>query len=426
MSVAGAVALITGTTIGAGSLALPSAALPAGFEPTAAVLLGTWALLLGEGLLLAEVNVALMRRRGDGSDTSTVTLAEMAGATLGPGGAALTTLLYLLLTYTVMVAYDVKLTELFGGSDAAPTAFTLFVGWLLVVGGRSGAVRALRPAMLGLLLSFVVLCAAGSAAGDPANLARSDWAGAGEVMPIAFLAMVFHKLVPTICSALGGDLGRIRTALGVGSLVPLGMLLTWSGVCLSIVPGGTGAGVGLDPLEIISTTGGPVLHAAIPAFTLGAVATSYLGNALHLSDFGRAQLRALGGRNHRAGNDARRDEAGGVRPVAALSVLMAVAPPLYVTYQHPADFLRIVEWVGAYGMTVLFGLLPPLMYLSLRQQSQEEATSEQPAWRTRGESALLGSMALASFSVAALHAQHDEAAAEVVQIAQAAMASVFG
>ena len=49
----GAVALITGSTIGAGMLALPAVTAPAGIVPTSVALVACWALLTLDALLLA-------------------------------------------------------------------------------------------------------------------------------------------------------------------------------------------------------------------------------------------------------------------------------------------------------------------------------------------------------------------------------------
>jgi amino acid permease len=68
-----------------------------------------------EALLLAEVNVAIMRERdeyrlvhGRGHSPVTISLSEMAGRTLGPVGAKCTTVTYLFLSTTLLVAYIAK------------------------------------------------------------------------------------------------------------------------------------------------------------------------------------------------------------------------------------------------------------------------------------------------------------------------------
>jgi tyrosine-specific transport protein len=84
------VALITGSTVGAGMLALPAVTAPAGFGPTAAGLVALWGVLLLEALLLAEVNLALMGAEGEegggGGPRGVVTLRQMAEQTLGVAG----------------------------------------------------------------------------------------------------------------------------------------------------------------------------------------------------------------------------------------------------------------------------------------------------------------------------------------------------
>ena len=69
-----------------------------------------------EALLLAEVNVAIMRERdeyrlvhGRGHSPVTISLSDMAGRTLGPAGAKCTAVTYLLLSFTLLVV---------GGGDA--------------------------------------------------------------------------------------------------------------------------------------------------------------------------------------------------------------------------------------------------------------------------------------------------------------------
>jgi hypothetical protein len=64
-----------------------------------------------------------------------------------------------------------------------------------------------------LLLLFGVILTAGAAqAGLPASLASgtADWAALEPAVPIMFLALVYHDLVPVIVDYLGGDRQNIR------------------------------------------------------------------------------------------------------------------------------------------------------------------------------------------------------------------------
>jgi len=53
--VASAISLVSGTTVGAGILALASVSQKPGFVPSAICLIGTWILMASTGLLIAEV-----------------------------------------------------------------------------------------------------------------------------------------------------------------------------------------------------------------------------------------------------------------------------------------------------------------------------------------------------------------------------------
>ena len=69
-SVAGSIALVAGTTVGAGILALPAVTQDAGYLPSSAVILGCWAFSCVTGLLLAETNIRLMCALGRGQSVS--------------------------------------------------------------------------------------------------------------------------------------------------------------------------------------------------------------------------------------------------------------------------------------------------------------------------------------------------------------------
>ena len=56
-TVLGSAALVAGTTVGAGILALPAKTLAAGLAPTATLLVGGWVFMAATGLLIAEVEL---------------------------------------------------------------------------------------------------------------------------------------------------------------------------------------------------------------------------------------------------------------------------------------------------------------------------------------------------------------------------------
>lgn len=67
-SVLGAMAMVTSSTVGAGILALPSVTAPAGFAPSATMMLSCWLLLAIEALCIAEVNCGVRDRMNAGEE----------------------------------------------------------------------------------------------------------------------------------------------------------------------------------------------------------------------------------------------------------------------------------------------------------------------------------------------------------------------
>lgn len=283
-SVLSAVALIVGSSVGAGVLALPAVSAPAGLAPSAVALVGVWALLTAEALLIAEVNLSLLgakkrerRARGGGrggasepgvdfadeadEEDAIVTLREMAHETLGERGGHFVAAAYLALSYSLMVAYISKAGELVssaldpllllsaasvvsggGSSDAAVSAsasslgsvspatgaalFTAAMG-LTLFGGTAAVDGANKAMTLSLLLAYAVIVAVGGAQAEWGALAERapDWGAAPAAIPVILLSLVYHDLVPVVCAQLRGDAAKVRTALFVGSAAPLAMFI---------------------------------------------------------------------------------------------------------------------------------------------------------------------------------------------------------
>lgn len=121
-----------------------------GFVPSAVFMAVCWAFLMLEALLLAEVNVSLMReqrknegeRGRDGGSLEVISFRTMAEETLGGWGAHAATVAYVFLAYTSTTAYAAKAGELLSRLVGLPTSvsgalFTLFHAAIIVIGGAS-------------------------------------------------------------------------------------------------------------------------------------------------------------------------------------------------------------------------------------------------------------------------------------------------
>jgi len=400
-SIAGAVALITGSTVGAGVLALPATVAPAGFVPSSATMLLCWAVLLVDALLLAEVNIAMMRERdevrlehGRGHSPISISLRAMAGRTLGPKAAVLTSLGYLFCSVALMVAYVAKAGSILEGTGAVDyatgaTLFTAALGATIYGGGTRAADLLNRPLTAGMLVLFALILAGGAPLGNGDALGAMHWERAVGTCPILFLALVFHDLVPVVCSYLDGDMGKVRRALVAGSAIPVAMFLAWDAVTLALSGGGA---PGADPLDSVAEVAG--LAPLVQGFSIVAIVTSMIGTTLSFSEYTVAELQEASDRlpSSLAAPPALRGwwRRGGLR---AASFLLVLAPPVAISLANPGIFLDAANFAGAYGMAILYGVMPPLMVMALRRSPGASARVEPT---TRGGDLGLG--ATASFA----------------------------
>eukprot|EP00241_Pyramimonas_parkeae_P001349 CAMPEP_0114261648 /NCGR_PEP_ID=MMETSP0058-20121206/21274_1 /TAXON_ID=36894 /ORGANISM="Pyramimonas parkeae, CCMP726" /LENGTH=540 /DNA_ID=CAMNT_0001377247 /DNA_START=294 /DNA_END=1916 /DNA_ORIENTATION=- len=396
-TVLGAIMLIIGSTIGAGILALPATVGPAGFTPTMSVLSSCWLLLLGESLLIAEVNVAIMRekewllkehRRPVTSGALTVSITEMAARTLGPWGQRVAAGGYSFTAATMMVAYVAKSGEIYnsigGHSNGEGAAlFCLGMAVMLLKGGTKAADYVNRLLSVPLLLAFAYIAVSGGSVADFSTLSYADWDEAKSTVPVIFLCLVYHDLVPVLCSYLGGDIDRIRKAIIFGSVPPLMMFVLWTAVALGMMPPPDLGIAGLDPMTMLAARGDPTLAFAVQSFSVAAIVTSAIGTSLALADFVRSALR----------NSVTSETVSDKVPlqawqwwddkgVNATSVMMVFLPPLVISQLNPDIFLDAANFAGAYGMTTLYGVMPPLMAWQMRGYifgSRDESKDEPQA-----------------------------------------------
>ena len=97
-----AIALIAGTTVGAGILALPAVAAESGFIPSSITLIGAWIFMTTTGLLIAEVCCNLTK---SGVAGEKIGILSMVRETLGGKGAVAAGLVYAFIHYALLVAY---------------------------------------------------------------------------------------------------------------------------------------------------------------------------------------------------------------------------------------------------------------------------------------------------------------------------------
>ncbi|KAF6139711.1 hypothetical protein GIB67_006659 [Kingdonia uniflora] len=360
-TIVGAVALIIGTSIGSGILAIPKSTSPAvlsqsllctthmhtcigntfgvstmqGFIPSAVTMILCWAFLLVEALLLAEINVALLSRktkRRKDEELEVISIITMTQETLGEWGGNLATVNYVFLGYTTMVVYTSKAGDILYHFLNVPSSisgffFTAVFTVLISVGGTRVMDQVnqwLTVTMIGLLVGIEVLAV--QFGGWSGLETLGNWDKVPTTIPVIVFTLVYHDLSPVICAYLGGDLAQIRTSVVLGSLVPLFILLVWDAVVLR-----------RDGISVM-----------VEAFSLLAVGTSLIGTLLGFSHFFSEQLNKLPrlGRSYAYDSSVLGEDKTlidlknwwGSNEVNFAATAIAVAPPLFVSTTVLDDF----------------------------------------------------------------------------------------
>ncbi|KAG6758489.1 hypothetical protein POTOM_038842 [Populus tomentosa] len=395
-TVAVAVALIIGTSIGSGMLALPQKASPAGVIPSSICMIACWGFLLIEALLLVEINVGLRRKQGkneDEGELEVISIRTMAQETLGDWGGTLATITYVFLGYTSMIAYSSKSGEILFHLVNLPESvssclFTTIFTVLVSVGGTQATDQVnqwLTASMIGLLLAIEVIAVA---FGGWSGLEGSgDWGKVPATIPVMIFALVYHDLAPVLCAYLGGDLKRLRTSILLGSIVPLLALLVWDAIALGL---SAQADQVVDPVLLMSERWSGVSY-MLEAFSLLAVATSLIGTLLGFLEFLKEQLKNLS----RVSKATRtlQGEWWERNKINFTAKALAVAPTLVVSTIVPDAFSAATDIAGGYCMTILYGVLPPAMAWAMYNREREDSSQNE---LSRVRPALLGVGILAS------------------------------
>ncbi|XP_038679933.1 tyrosine-specific transport protein-like isoform X2 [Tripterygium wilfordii] len=372
-TITGAVALIIGTSIGSGILALPQKASPAGVLPSSISMILCWAFLLIEALLLIEINVALRKKRGKGEgggELEVISIRTMAQETLGDWDGTLATVTYVFLGYTSMIAYSSKSGEILFHLINLPESvsscfFTALFTILLSVGGTKTTDQVnqwLTASMIGLLVAIEILAV--QFGGWSGSVGSGDWGKVPATIPVIIFSLVYHDIAPVLCAYLGGDLKRLRASVLLGSLVPLFALLVWNAVSL-----GLSAQVDqvVDPVQLLMRVKWSGISYMVEAFSLLAVGTSLLGTLLGFSEFFKEQLKNLTLTSPSSQILQERDKPFELKKwwernnITFTAMAAIVAPTLLVSISVPDAFSAATDIAGGYCMTMLYGVLPPAM-----------------------------------------------------------------
>ncbi|MEH2025348.1 amino acid permease [Nostoc sp.] len=375
-SVLGSTALIAGTTIGAGILALPAVTLPSGIVPSTSGLIAVWLYALVSGLLVADVTLNTMRSEGRASIGFLGVVEKILGKLGGriAGGA------YLFMHYALLVAYITEGGEILGYAVAkiwsvqilptwvGTTTFTLLFGGIMYL-GREKFIEKLNSAFVGIVIvSFLGLLFLAGRHIQSNQLLFQDWSALGSAISVMSVALFFQNVVPLVVAQLEGDAGKIRQSIFIGSVIPLIMFLAWNAVILgSVSPDmlhGTSDGrTVFDPLQVLRAGGaGEWLGVLVSIFSEFAIVTSFIGFVYGLLDlFKDIFLPAQGQLSSRL-------------PLYSLVLF----PPMTLGTLNPSIFFTALDYTGTFSISVLGGIIPALMSWKQRQEQENSDSINQP------------------------------------------------
>ena len=367
-SILGSTALVAGTTVGAGILALPAVTLPSGVIPSTVLLIAVWLYALVSGLLIAEVSLSAMRSLGRES----LGLLPMIESTLGIAGARIAGGAYLFLHYALLVAYIAQggeilvsaAEQLFGIQNVpawvGTTSFTLVFGGIMYF-GRERLVEKLNSAFVAIVIaSFLGLLLFGFGQVKGSGLLFQNWSALPNAVPVMLVALFYHNVIPVVALQLEGDARLIRSSIFVGSAIPLIMFLAWNAVVLgsvspALVQGVSNGRTVFDPLQILRDNGtGEWLGVLVSVFSEFAIVTSFIGFVYGLLDLFKSI-------SFVAPNEL------SLRKAYSLILF----PPMSMSALNPSIFFTAIDYAGTFSISVLGGIIPALMSWKQRQSNSE-------------------------------------------------------
>lgn len=367
-SVIGSTALIAGTSVGAGILALPAVTLPSGVVPSTTLLIGVWLYAVISALLIAEVTLNGMRYNGRASNGLLATVES----TLGKLGARAAGGAYLFLHYALLIAYvsqggeilisaveriwDIPHVPAWIGS----TGFALIFGTILYL-GRDKFIEKLNSFFVAVVIaSFIGLLLLGVTQIHPTSLLSQDWSALPPALSVMLVALFFQNIVPLVATQLEGDALKVRQSIVLGSAIPLTMFLLWNAVILgSITPAmlqsiSDSSNV-FDPLQVLRAgDAGQWLGILVTVFSEFAIVTSFIGFFYGLLDLFKDM-------NLFAANDSQR------LPLISLILF----PPMGFSAINPSIFFTALDYAGTFSISILGGVIPALMAWRQRDKYKE-------------------------------------------------------
>ncbi len=343
--------LVTGNLIGAGILGLPVIAGLCGLWPAFLVMVIFCLAMYYTACVIADETIL--------ARSATFNYPSLYHQYLGAAGKWIAIAANMLILYGLLTAY------LTGGGAIILQALHMkasfvvsvlyFLGLTLLTVAGMAIIRRCNAGLVALMwISFLVIVILGALHIQPENFHHHDWLIVPLAIPVIVTSFHFHNIIPNVSEALAYDPKPIRRAMLMGMFFGLAMnaLWLWVGIGVVDLAGSEDSLVqcyvhnipATIPMSNVIHSRHFLLFAMI--FSIIAIVTSYVANGLGLMGFSRDLLENY-------------------LHIKSPLVVMAVTflPPFLIAQINPNIFLKAINFVGGYGIVVLFGILPCIIAL---------------------------------------------------------------
>ncbi len=360
--------IITGTSIGAGMLAIPATVAGSGFWLASILLIVTWFIMMQSALLLADVNLTM----DNGTNFS-----RMAYLTLGKAGQSITWVCYLLLLYSLTAAYSagggnlvasgLNMLNIHGPDWLNSLLFIMILG-LFVYLGTTAVDHANKVLMLLKFIAFFafIIAILPAVKASYINTQTPNFNYIWITFPILITSFGFHHIIPTLRTYVDSDRQVLRRAIIFGSFIPLIIYILWCATTLGSIPL-FGEGGFHDIITSNNITAGIVssYHSSFVgkfayAFEAIAVTTSFLGVTLGLFDFNRDTYK-LQRQNH---------------ITRIIAFIITFLPPLLFAVFYPNGFKTALGYASIFVAILLIGLPAAMAWVIRTRENNHKGLSK--------------------------------------------------
>lgn len=354
--------LVTGTIIGGGMVILPALIGVYGYLTAMLVLIAMWFITTTIALIFLEANYYLSPK------TSFISLSR---CLLGPYAEWLAWALCLAFLYSILSAYTVgiseSLTTLTANTELHIPTYTLSALAVLLISismycGMKYIHQLNKFIVFGVFVTFAGLVIFLFPKVEIHHLFTTPLHSPTVALPILFTSFGFLVTIPGLRVYLEDNVTHLRTAIIVGSFIPLLIYIIWVTTVMSVIPihGGsslTSILASTQPVESLTNTfilqtGNSHLGIFIHLFIVLAIISSFIGTALGLYDFLADGLKLP---NTGAGK---------------LSLLsLTFIPPLLIPRLMHHVFITALGFAGLVSV-IIFGLYPVMLTWSGRYSRQ--------------------------------------------------------